>query len=918
MGDSKIKRVLEKADQKLQEVQVELEVKGVFCLPESWKTEADSAEVLYQVTALGVTFANGKVRKRELTEEEIKQAEEAKTRKKDSSRKKAESPTPGQVEEQRKIQKLKEEEEARKKAEWDLLDEETKFYRTMEDIYQHPCISWESETPSEEDTRIIKTYTLEKTKSGIELNELEDQLEDHKGVYCQVSRLPNEEESKKKPKKSQDEITAVNCIAWLDLTGYLEPGREEVEVRSKLVQEEPDEEVDLGDCYLYLRLKISPPLTPLSVLDPLPSPLNLVPPQSAPPKLLCSKEASHNFRRQVKLASKFIATEYQELNAEHGENMRKLTVTRQKELRDMRREKFLHELNLSGKAEMLKKDLRKSIVEIIREKLRKNSSIEGIGKIDKEKLLSELYAFLNEQMYSNVDQIIHEKKDQFHEDIVIPRELASRERETALNQTFKENPDARLKRLAFEYETLEKYQHSKEFHLERICRDPKNKNVWLEYTRFALRRGEIARAEENLREIINSEPLSEELVLTGSLMLQRRRFNEASYYIHMALEKDFHNITGNLVASLMYKLGGISSLEKKYYLISKRLCMRHLGMLPPKKGTKSNPTLDTVQFRPSDDSNDLTTDQEDDMHYILVDYFIREKLIELASRALEQIKNKDTSVARFKYYSAEILYWKGEFKECVQATEELLKLELSNSQAWKLQGFALFRLNRGFDAEESLLKAVKFSQKSARPASHTKTSVMDISVLLKLGSIYLQRRAWSDAKLIFSKCCEESPTAISWHGLGLSCIHLGETASSEEALNQANILDPKNPYAWAALALLCLKASQKLPGRFTQYKLSLSKAFEYGIDEPNVLISIAQEYLRKFYLEGDDLECKAMDVSDPLVCYSKASEFLKAKGKPVDDLCKSIDQEFQSLKSQSNQVSKIEESRQLIIQAVNN
>ena len=53
-------------------LEVEIEVYGVFSLPESWKPgEAEPPDYNYQLSMCGLVLSNGKMKKRQLTEEEI-------------------------------------------------------------------------------------------------------------------------------------------------------------------------------------------------------------------------------------------------------------------------------------------------------------------------------------------------------------------------------------------------------------------------------------------------------------------------------------------------------------------------------------------------------------------------------------------------------------------------------------------------------------------------------------------------------------------------------------------------------------------------------------------------------------------------------------------------------------------------------
>ena len=181
-------------------------------------------------------------------------------------------------------------------------------------------------------------------------------------------------------------------------------------------------------------------------------------------------------------------------------------------------------------------------------------------------------------MNASVDEVVKENKESLHEDIVIPWDLAVREKELSHINAPKESIDEKLLRLANEYEIQKKIQKANDFHQERACRDPKNILVWMDFTRFSLRNGDISHAEEYIKEILSlNENSIEHLLLLGSLLLQRQRYEEAAVYLHTAVDKDFYNVPANLVLSLLYKFTNKPGLEKRFSSIAKRLCMRHLG-----------------------------------------------------------------------------------------------------------------------------------------------------------------------------------------------------------------------------------------------------------------------------------------------------------------------------------------------------
>ena len=183
----------------------------------------------------------------------------------------------------------------------------------------------------------------------------------------------------------------------------------------------------------------------------------------------------------------------------------------------------------------------------------------------------------------------------------------------------------------------------------------------LDYARFNLQNSDIARAEECMIELIDlaGESASiEHHTLHASILLQRMRYMEAAEILERTLEADSTHILANLVAYMTYDMGGHSLFTKKYNLISKKLVMRHLGLLPPKRGVKSgsNASMIGTNFRTltaaGEYTKQLTNDQTDDMFYLLVEYFIQQKLLVLAERSLKYLTNTDTSKARYYFNAA--------------------------------------------------------------------------------------------------------------------------------------------------------------------------------------------------------------------------------------------------------------------------
>ena len=116
--------------------------------------------------------------------------------------------------------------------------------------------------------------------------------------------------------------------------------------------------------------------------------------------------------------------------------------------------------------------------------------------------------------------------------------------------------EERESRLVLEYDMNNDYEKAVLYMQNRILRDEKNINNWIEYARLALRNKDISRAEECLNEIqaINGGTNLEFLNIQAALLIQRERYIEASEILNGILEKDVTNLIANLLYSFLYNI----------------------------------------------------------------------------------------------------------------------------------------------------------------------------------------------------------------------------------------------------------------------------------------------------------------------------------------------------------------------------
>ena len=72
--------------------------------------------------------------------------------------------------------------------EWDALDEDTKFYRTNEDIYKQPFLTFDKPAPAEGEEPEKAILNIDKTEESLCI--MEEYINAEKGVWLQFTKLP--------------------------------------------------------------------------------------------------------------------------------------------------------------------------------------------------------------------------------------------------------------------------------------------------------------------------------------------------------------------------------------------------------------------------------------------------------------------------------------------------------------------------------------------------------------------------------------------------------------------------------------------------------------------------------------------------------------------------------------------------------
>lgn len=82
--------------------------------------------------------------------------------------------------------------------------------------------------------------------------------------------------------------------------------------------------------------------------------------------------------------------------------------------------------------------------------------------------------------------------------------------------------------------------------------------------------------------------------------------------------------------------------------------------------------------------------------------------------------------------------------------------------------------------------------------------MIKLYITLRLGNLAIQNQHFETAKEIYLHLCQLSPSAQTWLGVGIACMKLKNYDEAEQALAEANLLNPCDASVWGYIALLCL------------------------------------------------------------------------------------------------------------------
>ncbi|XP_072791682.1 cilia- and flagella-associated protein 70 isoform X3 [Taeniopygia guttata] len=529
--------------------------------------------------------------------------------------------------------------------------------------------------------------------------------------------------------------------------------------------------------FLVMEIKLDRPLVPKRLREELLQRVKeLIPPRPAlPTQTEGAKKVVEDYQKCVTSVAVAILREYHEL---FGKQLPDQGVMDYETMEEQKRQ-LNYELNTSGKYFAFKEQLKYSVVKIVREKYLKTTAFETKEQL--QAFLSELYVYLVDHMHIALNKLLSEED-------VSPAPPP--------NTTMKQ-----LLLFAREAEANKDLKLASLFHRQRIARDQRHIQSWLDYGAFCLLHEDATKALECFQQALCLDPQhTQSLLLCGIVAVKLQRFEEAEIFFEDACCLEPSSIIAWTLSGLFYEMQNSYIQAERNFREAKKLLRAQLEeerrILEAAEGEEKKPSS------PSTDPEKIPDDSADK-----------------PPEVMERVTSKEEAAAVQEALKAPA----PQPPPCtifMKTVEFLMKVNaVQNPNVWAQKGHLCY-LQKDFDnAKECYERVISFVE-----------DAVDMHfVYLRLGSIYLEEKEYGRARHIYLLACDNSASCLTWLGVGIACYRLEEMLEAEDALSEANALDNTNAEVWGYLALICLQ--DLLPGAVLQggRQLEAEQCYKYTV-----------------------------------------------------------------------------------------